>query len=237
MDGIVTNYNEPMQIIRNNRDEYSISEESIGSLTYVDVSDLRYGKVKRIFDVVFSLVSVALLLVPFGIISLIIYIDDPGNVLFKQERIGLHGKKFVLYKFRTMKLDTPKYMSTVDLQNAEPCVTRVGHILRKYSLDELPQLINILKGDMSLIGPRPLIENERQIHACRMHFGVYNIRPGITGLAQINGRDLVKPAEKIQWDVKYLENFGFLQDLRIFFATIPKAFSGKDVIGSMKAAE
>lgn len=211
------------------QEEYFIAEEMFRNLKYVDVSGRCYCKVKRALDVVISLTGLIFLLIPFLAISLLIYMDDPGKVLFSQKRVGLHGETFTMYKFRTMKMNAPKYVSTHELRDPKRYVTPIGNTLRKYSLDEIPQLINVLKGDMSLVGPRPLIWNERQIHEYRMRFGVYNIRPGITGLAQINGRDMVKPGEKIQWDVKYLENFGFLQDLRIFFATIPKVSSGKDV--------
>ena len=129
-----------------------------------------------------------------------------------------------------MKRKTPKYLSTMEVADPDQFITRVGKFIRKTSLDELPQLINVLLGDMSLIGPRPLISDEHEIHDMRMRFGVYNVRPGITGLAQINGRDLVSPGEKVRWDVKYLENFGFRMDLKILLATVPKVFGRAGVV-------
>lgn len=122
-------------------------------------------------DIILALLGLAVLLIPFGIISAVIYLDDPGNVLFAQYRIGRRGKRFKLYKFRTMKLDTPKYLSTSEISDPDAYITRVGHFLRKYSLDELPQLFNVFKGDMSLVGPRPLIANEYEIHAMRIPLG------------------------------------------------------------------
>ena len=121
-------------------------------------------------------------------------------------------------------------MATADVDDPDKYITRVGHVLRKLSLDELPQLFNVLKGDMSLVGPRPLIENEADIHIMRERFGVYSVRPGVTGLAQINGRDTVSPAEKVRWDVRYVEHFGFWMDVKILFATVPKIFGGEGVV-------
>lgn len=118
----------------------------------------------------------------------------------------------------------------MELENPDRYITRVGKFLRRFSLDEIPRLFNVLKGDMSLVGPRPLISDEYEIHAMRMRFGVYNIRPGVTGLAQINGRDLVQPEEKVRWDVKYLHEFGPRLDLKILLATLPKVFDGHDVV-------
>lgn len=206
-----------------------IPEEKVQDLQYVEVSKHRYHAFKRFFDVVLSAVGLIILLIPMALVALAIYIDDPGAVFFTQYRVGRYGKRFKLYKFRTMKTDTPKYLSTMELEDPDKYITRVGRILRKTSLDEIPQLLNVLKGDMSLIGPRPLISDEYEIHQMRMRFGVYNIRPGVTGLAQINGRDTVSPAQKVRWDVKYLKNFGFKQDFDILFGTIPKLFAGEGV--------
>lgn len=213
-----------------------IMEEKVRDLHYVDVTGRAYCKVKRALDVLLSFLALVVLLIPMAIISLIVYIDDPGKIIFSQNRVGLHGKRFKLYKFRTMKSETPKYLSTMDMKNPDQFITRVGRVLRKVSLDELPQLYNVLRGDMSLIGPRPLISDEYEIHAMRMRFGVYNVRPGITGLAQINGRDLVSPEEKVRWDVKYLENFGFPGDLKILFGTVPKILGAAGVVEGYDAS-
>ena len=128
-----------------------------------------------------------------------------------------------------MKTNTPKYVSTREMHNPNDYITNIGRILRKLSLDELPQLFNVLKGDMSLVGPRPLISDEYEIHFMRIRFGVYSVRPGITGLAQIHGRDLTSPADKVRWDVRYLQNFGLWSDIKILLATIPKIFGGVGV--------
>lgn len=199
-----------------------IPEDMVQNLQRTDVSTRFYCKIKRALDFLVAALGLLVLLVPMLIISLVIYLDDPGKVIFTQYRVGRNGKRFKLYKFRSMKESTPKYLATVELQDPQQHVTRAGRVMRKMSLDELPQLLNVLKGDMSLIGPRPLISDEYEMHAMRMRFGVYTVRPGITGLAQINGRDLVDPVEKIHLDVQYLQEFGFRTDGKILLATIPK---------------
>ena len=206
-----------------------IPEDVVENLQRIDVSKRFYCKVKRALDFLVAALGLLVLLVPMLIISLVIYLDDPGSVIFTQYRVGRNGKRFKLYKFRSMKESTPKYLATVELQDPQQHVTRAGMFLRKLSLDELPQLLNVLKGDMSLIGPRPLISDEYEMHAMRMRFGVYTIRPGITGLAQINGRDLVDPVEKIHLDVQYLQEFGFRTDGKILLATIPKVLRKEGV--------
>lgn len=207
-----------------------ITEEQVQELRRVEVSGRFYCVVKRALDVVLSALGLVVLLVPLALIALVVYIDDPGKVFFSQKRVGKNGKLFNLYKFRTMKQDAPKYMATMDVDDPDKYITRVGHVLRKISLDEIPQFFNVLKGDMSLVGPRPLIPNEEEIHIMRQRFGVYSIRPGVTGLAQINGRDTVSPAEKVYWDVRYVEHFGFGFDMKILFATVPKVFGGEGVV-------
>lgn len=207
-----------------------ILEENVKDLSYIDVNNSTYVHIKRILDVALSLAGILILLIPIAVIALIVYIDDPGKIIFSQYRVGLEGKRFKLYKFRTMKQDTPKYLSTMEVVDPDKFITSAGHILRKLSLDEIPQLFNVLKGDMSLVGPRPLISDEYEIHQMRMRFGVYKIRPGVTGLAQINGRDTISPEEKVRWDVLYLKKFGFMLDIKIFLATIPKVFGGTGVV-------
>lgn len=213
-----------------NAAEQLITEEQVKDLHCVDASKKTYRIWKRILDVVLSFLGLTVLLLPLALTALVVYIDDPGKVIFSQKRVGRNGKLFRLYKFRTMKMDTPKYMATADVDDPSKYITRVGRVLRKLSLDEIPQLFNVLKGDMSLVGPRPLIPNEEEIHNMRDRFGVYTVRPGVTGLAQINGRDLVSPAEKVHWDVRYVEHFGFALDVKILFATVPKIFGGEGVV-------
>ena len=214
--------------------DYEITEEDVAGLVRVDASGKHYRIWKRFFDIFFSFLGLTILLLPIGIIALLVYIDDPGKVIFSQDRIGKGNKPFRLYKFRTMKLDTPKYMATSQVINPDQYITRVGKVLRKLSLDEIPQLVCVLKGDMSLVGPRPLIPGEKPIHDMRDRFGVYTVRPGVTGLAQVNGRDTVLPADKVRYDVKYVEKFGFFTDVKILFATVPKVFAGSGVVEGSK---
>ena len=203
-----------------------IDEEDVSDLHFVDVSGSKYALSKRILDVLIALMALIAAALPLLILFLIIYIDDPGSVICSQYRVGQGGRCFKLYKLRTMRCHTPKYMSTSEVDDPNKYITRVGRILRRLSLDELPQLINVLKGDMSIVGPRPLISNEYMIHELRTKFGVYAVRPGLTGLAQIHGRDMVTPADKVRWDVRYLEHFGFWSDVKIVLSTIPKLLGG-----------
>lgn len=212
-----------------------ITEDQVQDLQPVDASGKVYMVIKRILDVLLSGMGLLVLALPLAVVALIVYLDDPGCVIFSQRRVGKQGKEFRLYKFRTMRLNTPKYMATMEVEDPDQYITRVGHVLRKLSIDELPQLWNVLKGDMSLVGPRPLIPQEEEIHQMRERFGVYTVRPGVTGLAQINGRDLVDPADKVRWDVRYVENISFWLDVKIAFATIPKIFGGEGVVEGYKA--
>ena len=212
-----------------------ITEDQVQDLQPVDASGKVYMVIKRILDVLLSGMGLLVLALPLAVVALIVYLDDPGRVIFSQRRVGKQGKEFRLYKFRTMRLNTPKYMATMEVEDPDQYITRVGHVLRKLSIDELPQLWNVLKGDMSLVGPRPLIPQEEEIHQMRERFGVYTVRPGVTGLAQINGRDLVDPADKVRWDVRYVENVSFWLDVKIVFATIPKIFGGEGVVEGYKA--
>lgn len=206
-----------------------IPEDHVRDLSSVNISGRFYCKVKRVIDAVLSFLGLSILLLPMAIIAAAVYIDDPGEAIFSQYRVGRNGKRFKLYKFRTMKKSTPKYMATMEMTDPDQYITRVGRVLRKMSLDEIPQLFNVLKGDMSLVGPRPLIADEYEIHAMRMRFGVYNIRPGVTGLAQINGRDQISVEEKLRWDVEYLHKFNLWTDLKILLATIPKILAREGV--------
>ena len=207
-----------------------IAENQVADLQRVDVTGRAYCVVKRIVDVVVSALALLVLLVPMAVIALLIRVTDPGKVIFSQKRVGQNGKLFRIYKFRTMRVNAPKYMATSDVDDPKKYLTSLGRVLRKWSLDELPQLVNVLKGDMSLVGPRPLIPNEEEIHTMRERFGVYSVRPGVTGLAQINGRDTISPAEKVRWDVRYVENFGPVLDLKILVATVPKVFGREGVV-------
>lgn len=184
---------------------------------------------KRFIDVSFALVILLILLIPFLFIALAIKADSRGPIIFKQNRVGRNSKVFQIYKFRTMDVETPHLMPTRKFQNAQQHITRVGAFLRKTSIDELPQLINILKGDMSLVGPRPLIQSESYINDQRHNLGIDLLLPGITGLAQVNGRDLVDPNQKIKWDLKYARSVCFALDCSIVAQTIFKVIIAKDI--------
>lgn len=203
-----------------------VAENAVRDIQSVGVMNRQYLVFKRMIDIILALTTLLIIALPMLIVILIVYIDDPGDVIFTQYRVGMGGRRFKLYKLRTMRRDTPKYMSTSEVDDPNRYITRVGHILRRLSIDELPQLINVLKGDMSIVGPRPLISGEHEIHDLRMKFGVYKIRPGLTGLAQIRGRDMIAPADKVRWDVRYMEEFGFWTDVKIVFSTVPKLIGG-----------
>lgn len=178
-----------------------------------------YLVVKRVLDVVFAGLLLILLSPAFLLIALTIKLTSSGPVLFRQERMGQYGKPILIYKFRTMYRDAPN-VATAELSDPDQYITPVGRLLRATSMDELPQLLNILKGNMAFIGPRPLILSETGIHTSRLQEGVYFLRPGLTGLAQVNGRDLVSPEHKVAYDVEYLHTFGWKQDFSILFRTV-----------------
>ena len=187
--------------------------------------------IKRIFDIVFSFLLLVLLLFPMLAIAVAIRSESEGGAIFKQKRIGRQGKVFVCYKFRTMYINAPRACPAVKLKNSAEYITRTGAFLRRSSLDELPQLFNVLRGDMSIIGPRPLICEEGEIHARRMDKGVYVLRPGITGMSQISGRNLLCDEEKLRGDVYYLENIKMRLDLKILLRTVLKVAKGDGVVG------
>lgn len=174
---------------------------------------------KRLFDFTVSFVLIIMLLPVFLILSLIVLIDSGSPVIFKQYRVGKDNKLFYVYKFRTMKVDT-RNTSTEDLKEADDCITKSGRILRKTSLDELPQLFNVLTGKMSFVGPRPLIPEEKEIRNLRKEYGVYSVRPGITGWAQVNGRDMLSIKEKALFDKEYVEKQSLIFDIKILFKTV-----------------
>ena len=179
-----------------------------------------YIKIKRMIDFVMSLIGMILLLPVFLILMLAIKLDSPGPILFKQKRVGIHKTHFNILKFRTMKIDTPKDMPTHMLQNPDQYITKVGKFLRKTSLDELPQIINILKGDMSIIGPRPALWNQYDLISDRDKYGANDIRPGLTGWAQINGRDELPIDVKARLDGEYVEKLSFAFDVKCFVGTV-----------------
>lgn len=184
-----------------------------------------YRVVKRLIDLVVSIIVLLIIWPVMLVLAVWIRIDSKGSAIFKQSRVGMNGRLFRIYKFRTMRTDAPHETATRDLEDPYRFITKSGSFLRKTSLDELPQLFNVLKGDMSLVGPRPLIENEGgDIHRLRMDAGVYTVRPGMTGWAQINGRDNVPDEEKAAYDSEYAEKLSFGFDLKIIFKTIAVVF-------------
>ena len=175
---------------------------------------------KRLIDILLSGVGLILLAPVYLLIAIAIVIDDPGPVLFRQKRIGVHKTHFEILKFRTMRMDAPKDMPTHLLQDPEQHITRVGKILRKTSLDELPQIAQIFTGKMSIIGPRPALWNQFDLIEERDKYGANDVRPGLTGWAQINGRDELPIAVKARFDGEYVERMSFLFDCKCFFGTI-----------------
>lgn len=185
---------------------------------------------KRWMDVLLSSVALLLLLPLFILIALAIKLDDGGPVLFRQKRMGRHRTSFYILKFRTMRMDTPHDMPTQLLPNPERHITRVGRFLRKTSLDELPQLLQIWTGKMSIIGPRPVLGNEEQLLALRDALGANDVRPGLSGWAQINGRDEVSVEEKARLDGEYVRNISFAFDMKCIFATVFKVLRCENVV-------
>ncbi len=188
-----------------------------------------YLKFKRLMDVVLCLLGLALFWWVFVVIAAAVVIDDRGSVLFKQRRIGKDKKEFNIYKFRTMKTSTPKDVPTHLLENPESYITRVGAFLRRSSLDELPQLFNILKGDMTLVGPRPALYNQYDLIAERDKYGANGVTPGLTGYAQINGRDELPIDVKAKMDGIYVKKMGFWTDLVILIKTVGAVVKSKGV--------
>lgn len=174
---------------------------------------------KRAFDFTVSLLLIIILFPLFLLISLIVLIDAGSPVIFRQYRVGKDNKLFYIFKFRTMRRGV-KNVATANLKNSEKLITRSGRFLRKTSLDELPQLVNVLLGDMSFVGPRPLIPEEKEIRALRKKYNVYSVRPGITGWAQINGRDNLTDEEKALFDKEYIDKQSIWFDIKILFRTV-----------------
>ena len=183
---------------------------------------------KRVLDFLISLFAVIILSPLFLIVSVGVLISDGSPVFFRQKRVGKNNELFEIYKFRTMKRGTENVASN-DLSDADVKITRFGKILRATSIDELPQLLNILNGSMSLIGPRPLIPEETRIRELREKYNVYSVRPGITGWAQVNGRDNVSAEKKALLDKEYVEKQSLMFDIKIFFMTIHQVLCRKDV--------
>lgn len=189
-----------------------------------------YPILKRILDFALSLIGLIVLSPLFLVLAVLIKFDSKGPILFKQKRIGKNKKYFYILKFRTMKTDTPNDMPTHLLENADAYITKIGKFLRKTSLDELPQIINILKGEMSIIGPRPALWNQYDLISERDKYGANNIKPGLTGWAQINGRDELPVDVKARLDGEYVEKMSFVFDCKCFFKTIISVIKHEGIV-------
>lgn len=179
---------------------------------------------KRGLDFFISLLVLIVFSPLFLFLALTIKLTSRGSVIFSQKRVGQYGKVIYIYKFRTMSASAPHSKSTSDFVDAQKYVTKFGKFLRATSLDEIPQLLNVLKGDMSIIGPRPLILDEIFVHKLREKNDIYLIKPGLTGLAQVNGRDFLNAEDKVKFDTQYLHNMSLFLDLKIFMKSIMVVF-------------
>lgn len=194
--------------------------------------------VKRIIDWLLATAGIIVLSPVLLVLVIAIKIDSPGPILFKQKRVGIHKTHFNIWKFRTMRIDTPKDMPTHMLANPEQYITKVGKFLRKTSLDELPQLFNIWTGKMAVVGPRPALWNQYDLIEERDKYGANDVRPGLTGWAQINGRDELEIPVKAKLDGEYVEKLGPVMDIRCFFGTFLSVLRADGVVeggtGAMK---
>jgi len=183
---------------------------------------------KRFLDIVVSALMIIILSPLLLLIYIMIETTSRGPALFKQVRMGKDNKEFNIYKFRTMKINTPN-IATSDFHDADKYITKIGKLLRKTSLDELPQLFNIFEGTMSFVGPRPIIIEEQEVIKMRTLCGVHKIKPGLTGWAQVNGRDSISNEEKVKLDYEYMRKMGFLMDAKIILLTAFKVFRQADI--------
>lgn len=189
-----------------------------------------YSIIKRLGGITLSLIGIIILCPVFMIIAIAIKLDSEGPIIFKQKRFGIHKEYFYIFKFRSMKIDAPKNMAPRNLHNPEQWITKVGAFLRKTSLDELPQLFNILIGDMSIVGPRPAGINELDVIAERDKYGANDVLPGLTGWAQINGRDTLSVEMKTELDGYYVKHLSLRMDVRCIVKTIPYVLKRKGIV-------
>ena len=196
---------------------------------YTDIEDrIMYKFIKRLIDIIGSLIGLIVLSPVFVITAIAIKIESPGPIIFKQIRVGKNSETFCIYKFRSMREGTP-ILSTEEFTNATSFITKTGRFIRKTSIDELPQLINILKGEMSIVGPRPVIEKEEELIEARKIYGVDKILPGVTGWAQVNGRDDINVEEKVKYDYEYMKNQNILLDIKIILMTVFKVIKSEGI--------
>lgn len=191
---------------------------------------MEYLKIKRVIDLVLSVLAAVILSPLFLILFIAIKVDTPGPIFFKQKRVGINKTHFNILKFRTMRIDTPKDTPTHLLGNPDQYITKVGKFLRKTSLDELPQIFNIIKGEMAIIGPRPALWNQYDLIAERDKYNANDVRPGLTGWAQINGRDELPITVKSELDGEYIQKMNFAFDVKCFVGTITSVLKSDGVI-------
>lgn len=225
--------NKKVIFIKDEKDELN-ADGIRGHLEIVSDSDYKqtfYSKcIKRLFDIIVSFFAIILLSPLFLILIIAIIIDDPGPVFFKQIRIGMNKKHFYLHKFRSMKKCTPHDVPTHMLENPDQYITRVGRYLRKHSIDELPQIFDIFVGNMSFVGPRPALWNQYVLIAERDKYDANDIVPGLTGIAQLNGRDELTIEAKAKLDGDYVKSIGFVTDLKCFFESIHVLKSDEHIV-------
>lgn len=193
--------------------------------------------VKRCLDLIISALAIVLLSPLFLLIALCVKLDSPGPVFFRQKRVGLNKRYFTIYKFRTMRADTPGDVPTHKLQTPKSYITRVGRFLRRTSLDELPQLFNVLRGDMALIGPRPALWNQYDLIELRDRYDVHRVLPGISGWAQVNGRDALELEQKAKRDGEYAAGLSFAFDLKCVWLTIRGVVRGDGIMEGARRNE
>lgn len=183
----------------------------------------KYGK--RLLDIVLASIGAIVIFIPMLFVALVIKLDSPGGVFFKQPRYGKDKKPFTVYKFRTMSTDAPANMPTNSFTEAGSYITRFGKIMRKLSIDELPQIINVLRGEMSIVGPRPVVLTEKELIRQRAKYRANSVKPGITGWAQVNGRDELDYLQKAELDGWYMKNLSFVTDMKCILKTFYVALS------------
>ena len=197
---------------------------------YLSARQKIYLPFKRLFDILLSFLAITVFSLLYIVLAILVKCSSKGPVFFKQERIGKNKKHFNILKFRTMRIDTPKDVPTHMLENPKQYITGIGRFLRKTSLDEIPQAFNIFIGQMSIVGPRPALWNQDDLVEERDKYFANNIKPGLSGWAQCNGRDTLSIPEKAKLDGEYIKKFNIWFDIRIIFKTIFQAFRGKDEV-------
>lgn len=193
-------------------------------------ADNAYSPFKRVLDIIVSLVAIFFLSPIMATVAIVVALDTKGSPIFVQERMGRYSVPFRIYKFRSMSAHAPANVATHKLENADQYISRVGHFIRKTSLDELPQLLNVLKGDMSFVGPRPVVLSERDLIRMRHRNGADRVRPGITGLAQVSGRDTVTVREKARYDAQYAKSYSLKADMSILFKTAKQVVVSEGIV-------